>query len=207
MARRLFSKLYLHRIYQRFECDSTARTVYSCRCLRMDRGYSTTTHYDTLGVGRNAKSSEIKKAYIEKTKTYHPDVIDSNDADEFLKISEAYQVLSDTRTRREYDFQEFGMSSQHNRFETGEYKIPVHDSAERKERYERMKKRKQPKTETDSQQPVIKMGLTGSERKILDYLMGTLISICIAMYLLSRYQRRNSKEENDDCNEISNGVK
>ncbi|KAI9016782.1 hypothetical protein DFJ74DRAFT_241014 [Hyaloraphidium curvatum] len=63
------------------------------------------SHYDALGVGHRADRKEIKHAFYELSKKHHPDRNPGNaDAHkEFVKISEAYEILSDDRKRREYD--------------------------------------------------------------------------------------------------------
>ncbi len=61
-------------------------------------------YYDVLGVDKNASKSEIKKAYRNLAKKYHPDVSDEDNAQEkFKEISEAYDVLSDEDKRARYD--------------------------------------------------------------------------------------------------------
>jgi DnaJ family protein B protein 4 len=62
------------------------------------------SHYDTLGVDRNATDAEIKKAYRSMSFKYHPDKNPSPDAAEKIrKINEAYEVLSDSQKKQEYD--------------------------------------------------------------------------------------------------------
>lgn len=67
--------------------------------------------YDTLGVGRDASASEIKKAYRGLTRKYHPDKNPGDKAAEerFKSVSSAYDVLSDQDRRSLYD--EFGEMS------------------------------------------------------------------------------------------------
>ncbi|XP_071746025.1 protein tumorous imaginal discs, mitochondrial isoform X2 [Lepeophtheirus salmonis] len=62
-------------------------------------------YYEILGVPRNASSKDIKKAYYSKAKKYHPDVAgdDPKAAELFKDISEAYEVLNDSKTRANYD--------------------------------------------------------------------------------------------------------
>ncbi|CAH8475958.1 unnamed protein product [Schistosoma rodhaini] len=64
---------------------------------------SSQTHYDTLGIGKSASYSEIRSAFIELSKKYHPDKNDG-DIEMFKRINEAYSVLSQEKSRRIYDF-------------------------------------------------------------------------------------------------------
>lgn len=59
-------------------------------------------YYLTLGVSKNSTDSDIKKAYYNLAKMYHPDHTKGQDA-KFKEINEAYEVLSDAGRRREYD--------------------------------------------------------------------------------------------------------
>jgi molecular chaperone DnaJ len=62
-------------------------------------------YYKTLGVPKTATAAEIKKAYHELARKYHPDANKgSADAEErFKEITEAYNVVSDDKQRKEYD--------------------------------------------------------------------------------------------------------
>jgi len=62
-------------------------------------------YYKILGIKKDTKKSDIKKAYRTLAKKYHPDKNPNNkDAeDKFKEISEAYEVLSDTTKRNKYD--------------------------------------------------------------------------------------------------------
>jgi molecular chaperone DnaJ len=61
-------------------------------------------YYDILGTPRNADEKEIKKAYRNLARKYHPDVCKESGAEEkFKEINEAYSVLSDPQKRAQYD--------------------------------------------------------------------------------------------------------
>ncbi|HEX2835124.1 MAG TPA: J domain-containing protein [Thermoanaerobaculia bacterium] len=62
-------------------------------------------YYEILGVKKTASDAEIKKAYRELAKKYHPDKNKGNKEAEnrFKEISEAYAVLSDSEKRSQYD--------------------------------------------------------------------------------------------------------
>jgi molecular chaperone DnaJ len=62
-------------------------------------------YYKALGVSKGASAEEIKKAYRKLARKYHPDANKGDAASEerFKEISEAYNVLSDSKRRAEYD--------------------------------------------------------------------------------------------------------
>lgn len=61
-------------------------------------------YYSTLGVNKNASDDEIKSAYRNLAKKYHPDLNKTPEAAEkFKEINEAYSVLSDKEKRSNYD--------------------------------------------------------------------------------------------------------
>ncbi len=61
-------------------------------------------YYSTLGVSRDASLEDIKKAYRNLARKYHPDVSKELDAEErFKEVNAAYEVLADAEKRAMYD--------------------------------------------------------------------------------------------------------
>jgi curved DNA-binding protein len=72
--------------------------------MRRERLMQYTDYYEVLGVPRDAKESEIKRAYRKLARKYHPDVSDEKDAAaKFKEVGEAYAVLKDPEKRAAYD--------------------------------------------------------------------------------------------------------
>ena len=60
--------------------------------------------YEVLGIDKSATDSEIKKAFRELSKKYHPDVCKEDNADQkFKEINDAYSILSDPQKKANYD--------------------------------------------------------------------------------------------------------
>jgi len=62
-------------------------------------------YYEVLGVSKTATDAEIKKAFRQQAKKYHPDIHpgDKECEEKFKEAQEAYAVLSDPDKRRQYD--------------------------------------------------------------------------------------------------------
>ncbi|CAK9435282.1 uncharacterized protein LODBEIA_P57530 [Lodderomyces beijingensis] len=66
--------------------------------------------YSTLGVDKSADPKQIKKAYYDLVKKYHPDVNKEKDAERrFHKIQQSYEILRDKEKKAQYD--QFGKSA------------------------------------------------------------------------------------------------
>lgn len=65
---------------------------------------SSASHYEILQIKKDASSDEIKRSFRELALKYHPDKNKMSDSKEkFLRIVEAYEVLSDDNSRKKYD--------------------------------------------------------------------------------------------------------
>lgn len=67
-------------------------------------------YYSILGLKREAPQGEIKKAYSRLAKEHHPDKNNGESSPEFLEITEAYEVLSNTEDKAFYDAHGFRAS-------------------------------------------------------------------------------------------------
>lgn len=89
-----------------FSIDATAGSVQSHRKFHLTSGtLAKRSYYEVLGISRNSSAKDIKKAYYQLAKKYHPDTNkeDPNASKKFQEVSEAYEVLSDETKRKEYD--------------------------------------------------------------------------------------------------------
>lgn len=62
-------------------------------------------YYEVLGVDKNASDDEIKKAFRQQAKKYHPDLHpgDKEAEAKFKEVNEAYSILSDPDKKAKYD--------------------------------------------------------------------------------------------------------
>lgn len=60
-------------------------------------------YYDVLGVSPGAGADEIKRAYRQLARRYHPDISGDDRGAAFLEVARAYEVLRDPDRRRSYD--------------------------------------------------------------------------------------------------------
>ncbi|XP_062856464.1 dnaJ homolog subfamily C member 4 [Trichomycterus rosablanca] len=79
---------------------------FSQRLLSLSAAHrSPSSYYELLGVKPDASLEEIKNAFFDKSRKLHPDSDPANPNlhSQFVKLNEAYRVLSKQGTRKEYD--------------------------------------------------------------------------------------------------------
>ncbi|KAG5446383.1 DnaJ sub A member 3, mitochondrial, variant 2 [Clonorchis sinensis] len=100
-----FSGNFLERIHSSISYElQSFRGLHSTFAKKKD-------YYKILGVDRSASQADIKKAYYQLAKKYHPDVNkdDKDAAQKFQEVSEAYEILGDENKRKQYN--SFGAAS------------------------------------------------------------------------------------------------
>jgi curved DNA-binding protein CbpA len=60
-------------------------------------------YYKILGISPDADEKEIRTAYRRMARKYHPDAGEGSSAEAFRDVQDAYELLSDSVRRREYD--------------------------------------------------------------------------------------------------------
>ena len=81
------------------------------------------SHYELLGIGADADGAAIRRAYLERSRRFHPDSFYRKDLGEFAgmlsrafqRIAAAYQVLCDDEARAEYDREHAALFSSRDR--------------------------------------------------------------------------------------------
>ncbi|KAK6758115.1 hypothetical protein RB195_015748 [Necator americanus] len=92
------------------------RVVCSAQHVRyVSTSSSVKDYYQVLGVQRDATQRQIKVAYYQLSKKYHPDVAGHSAGSEakFIEITEAYECLKDPERRRIYDNGMCGTGERH----------------------------------------------------------------------------------------------
>src|SRR5438552_12670958 len=60
-------------------------------------------HYEVLQISPNADLETVRRVYRIQAQRFHPDNLDTGDAETFRRISDAYEVLTDPQRRTAYD--------------------------------------------------------------------------------------------------------
>jgi len=79
--------------------------------LEAFEGLKQRTHFEVLGISRDATEAQVKEAYFRLAKRYHPDVhhdpalsdLRGNLEEVFIRLGEAYEVLRNPRIRASYE--------------------------------------------------------------------------------------------------------
>ncbi|KAI0448408.1 hypothetical protein F5B21DRAFT_522011 [Xylaria acuta] len=94
---------------------NTRRPFHSTAARRDDAIDNARNHYETLKVAPTASPADIKKSFYNLSKTHHPDLHEAAGrraaARRFMRISEAYSILSSPSKRAKYDREHMGGSS------------------------------------------------------------------------------------------------
>ena len=128
-------KINTHRLFTCFQmiCSSDRvwhrgdSHVFYVQCHKLSTAGRSMAHlYDVLEVSPNAKHAEIKNAYYNLSKVYHPDVCQNSLANKkFQEITEAYETLGNVQRRRLYDQ---GIFAKQDISDICEYPKPYHPS-------------------------------------------------------------------------------
>jgi curved DNA-binding protein CbpA len=73
-----------------------------CASAAMEQD-ATIDHYETLQISSSAETETIHRVYRMLAQRFHPDNQETGNPTRFREVSEAYQVLSDTDRRTQYD--------------------------------------------------------------------------------------------------------
>lgn len=87
-------------------------------------------YYEVLGLQKGASEADIKKAYRQMAKKYHPDLNpgDKTAEEKFKEVGEAYEVLSDSEKRARYDqFGHAGVDPNYGAGGAGSYNVDFGD--------------------------------------------------------------------------------
>ena len=95
------------------KCSRDLTANYNDKMTRKFNDQFQMSYYDVLGLAPEATIEDIKKKYKILAIKYHPDKNpDKNETEKFLKITKAYEILSDLAKRSDYDRQN-GLSVGH----------------------------------------------------------------------------------------------
>ena len=143
--------------------------------------------YKILGVKKKASKEEIHKAFKDLAKKHHPDI--NGDEEEFKKINEAYQILSNKETKMFYD--SFGFSRDSKKHE--HYKIVTENIKSYIE------------SRLTNEQPIIIEEVTHSMKTLLDKHQSQIINLQKKIDYLksSKNNVKMKKRDKVDCFQLA----
>lgn len=154
------------------------------------------TYYDILGVSRNATQEEIKRAYREQIKFFHPDVFDGPPEVASIKtkqLNEAYSVLSNPDRRRNYDAY---LSAQDRQREAEERESREREEKNRQENEEQEKAKQDAEQACESETNAAEKEYTVKKAKFWKKVVSVaaLASIVVVLACYSIYATFNCKD-------------
>lgn len=144
-------------------------------------------YYSILGVLPTANQQDIRRAYREKAKLYHPDVNKNNDAQKiFIGIGEAYEILYNPDTRKQYD--DFLRNGTYNAQASNGFSSQQNNARQKAEEYAKMSLADLLNGILDLAYIATKTVVVGQKGVLLDVgdyislgLKGTVILICLGL--------------------------
>lgn len=153
------------------------------------------SYYDILGIPHNASQEDIKRAYREQIKFFHPDVFDGPPEVARIKstqLNEAYEVLKDPKKRQVYDFK---LLEEQSRKEQEERQNKREENQEQRSREEK----KESEARTEKQEIDHKNGI---DTGYLISLVFLILCLFLGYYTIQLYDEAKEKEsEIEICNE------
>ena len=117
-------------------------------------------YYSVFNLSQTASSKEINDTHRALAKKYHPDINSSEDAHEKMTmLNEAYEVLSDTGKREEYDkkLKQNLNKDTSGAVKTGGQRRPPEDANKRAERAEQLRKKAEARLKAEESERMLRM--------------------------------------------------
>lgn len=156
------------------------------------------SYYDILGIPHDASQEEIRKAYLEQIKFFHPDVFDGPPEVASLKsaqLNEAYEILKNPQKRQAYDFKLFGEEQSKER---KEQKNQNNQNREQKKENNQEEKKENGSKGKEKEDPVNckKEEAKGQSAGLqLACFLSTIICLVLILACVTQYQEIKNMEE------------
>lgn len=141
-------------------------------------------YYITLGIKNTASLEEIKLAFRNLAKKYHPDKNqdDNNSAGVFKEIQEAYETLSNTEKRRKYDLK-FSYANNYQQIKNKRYAPYTGNAYQYAQQQAAYEQRYQPQNEPSFQEPSAKEKRSGSDPFL--FVISIIVAILLLLFIMS----------------------